>query len=93
MVPKMVAKVALVAAIFKLSSAASIICSLLNSAAYQRSENPPHTEAMADWLNENAINTSIGIYKNAKPKHSAENTKREDFCMVILAPAGCAETA
>ena len=51
-VPKIVAKVALMAATCKLNKAASIICSSSNRAVYQRVEKPPHTDISLESLNE-----------------------------------------
>jgi hypothetical protein len=51
-VPRIVAMVALITAISRLSSAAPRICSFSNSALYQRVENPPHTVARREPLKE-----------------------------------------
>ena len=50
--PNAVAKVALIKAMRRLSSAASMICVFSSNAKYQRREKPPHTETMRESLNE-----------------------------------------
>ena len=77
-VPRIVAKVALIAAIRRLSNEAYMICSLLNNSSYQRREKPPQTDMIAELLNEKRIKISIGTYKNAKPKHIHEKIKVDD---------------
>jgi hypothetical protein len=51
-VPRTVANVAEVIAIFTLRNRASRICSLRNNSPYHRVENPPHTVASRESLNE-----------------------------------------
>ncbi len=70
-VPSTTAAVAAMAAIFRLSSAASRICWFCSSAPYHFVENPPHTVTSRDSLNENTISEMIGTYRNAKPSTRA----------------------
>ena len=60
-----VANDALTNAIRKLNNAASMSCSFSNRTPYQRRENPVHTEERLESLNENAMSTMMGRYRNA----------------------------
>ena len=59
-VPSTTAAVAEMAAIFRLRSAAPMICWLSSSAPYHLVENPPHTVTSRDSLNENTTSDTIG---------------------------------
>ena len=73
----MVAPVAFIAAILNESQAAPSTCSLRNSSPYHLVENPPQTVTRRDSLNENAIISTIGRYRNRKPATIIAVTKRE----------------
>ena len=60
MVPRMVAKVALVTAICSESTAAFITWSLLRSLPYHWVEKPPHTVASLDLLKEKTMSDRMG---------------------------------
>src|SRR5690606_36961790 len=70
MVPSTVAAQAVQNATFRLIHNASINARSLNSSPYQRVENPAHTVASRELLNENSTSSRIGRYRNAKPSAS-----------------------
>ena len=63
--PSTVAALAATAAIVRLRASACRICSLDSSATYQRVENPAHTVAMREALNEYTIIEMMGTYSSA----------------------------